>query len=137
MAERCALVSELARATPPNLPRATAFGFFFVAMPRIISLSAKMVKKELLRFCAQRQTVLRFLLQPLSWRWLSVAPWSVNWPERPRPICPGQLRLGFFLSPCLALSRLALRWSRKSCLGSALSGRQFCVSCCSRFLGDG
>ena len=36
MAERSALVSELARATPPNLPRATAFGFFFIAMPCII-----------------------------------------------------------------------------------------------------
>jgi hypothetical protein len=46
------LVSELARATPPNFPRATAFGFFFVAMPCIISLSAKLVKKELLKFSA-------------------------------------------------------------------------------------
>src|SRR5690242_5190835 len=48
MAERSALVSELALATPPNLPRATAFWFFFALMPYIISLSGKLVKGKLL-----------------------------------------------------------------------------------------
>jgi len=48
IAERSALVKELARAFPPNLPRATAFGFFVDPMHRIISLSDKLVKRELL-----------------------------------------------------------------------------------------
>jgi hypothetical protein len=52
MAERSAWVNELARATPPNFPRATALGFFFVAMPCIISLNGKPVKEKLLKFRA-------------------------------------------------------------------------------------
>ena len=48
MAERSAGVSELARAIPPNLPNATALGFFLLAMARIISLSGMLVKEELL-----------------------------------------------------------------------------------------
>ena len=48
MAERFAWVNELARASPPNLPNATAFGFFLVAMPGIISLSGMLVKEDVL-----------------------------------------------------------------------------------------
>src|SRR5262249_3403458 len=60
---------------------------------------------QALRFdWAQRQTVLRFVPLPLSWQWLSVPPWSANWPERPHPTCPGLLRLGFSLLPCSIIS---------------------------------
>ena len=46
IAERSALVSELARAFPPNLPRATAFGFFFAFISRIMRDATLDVKEE-------------------------------------------------------------------------------------------
>ena len=46
MAERSAGDNVLARAFPPNLPSATAFGFFFAPMAPIISLSGKVVKEK-------------------------------------------------------------------------------------------
>jgi len=66
MAERSAWVNELARATPPNFPRATALGFFFVAMPYIISLSGKLVKEELLKFCAFPNHSVNFRASPFE-----------------------------------------------------------------------
>ena len=66
IAERSALDKELARAIPPNLPRATAFGFFFVPMPSIISLNGKQVNKRSELFAAFLPPLSEFGAAPLE-----------------------------------------------------------------------
>jgi hypothetical protein len=60
------LDKELARAMPPNLPRATAFGFFLTPMREIVSLGGKLAKRKMNLFSTFLPPLDQFGTSPLE-----------------------------------------------------------------------